>query len=339
MTTRRDIIKTAAAVGIGGTALAQMDSAQAATARHGSSAGEMPRGLTLLSMRQADGRETLGVKLPHGILDVVAAKQALKIDAPTTLENLLHTGSADALNRLIDAAQGQSKLFRDESTIEFGRLFVNPGKIVCIGLNYKAHVQEAGEKLPQVPILFNKYNNTLAAQHCTIKLPPRAVSYKFDYETELLVVMGKTARNVAEAEALDYVAGYAIGHDFSARDLQLETGGQWMAGKTLDNFAPIGPYFVSADQIDPNNLKIETYVNDESTPRQSSHTSLFIFNPQQVIAYVSKLFTLAPGDIIFTGTPSGVILGMPKDKQVWLKAGDTITSRIEHLGTLKFSLA
>jgi len=155
----------------------------------------------------------------------------------------------------------------------------------------------------------------------------------------LLVVIGKTARNVSEAEALDYVAGYAVGHDFSARDLQFDTGGQWMVGKTLDGFAPIGPYFVSADLVDPNNLAIETFVNDEAQPRQSSRTSKFIFNPQKVISYASKLFALEPGDIIFTGTPEGVIIGMPKEKQVWLKAGDRIISRIEKLGTLKFDLA
>lgn len=135
------------------------------------------------------------------------------------------------------------------------------------------------------------------------------------------------------------MAGYAIGNDFSARDLQLETGGQWMVGKTLDGFAPIGPYFVSADLVDPNNLSVETFVNDEPQPRQSSNTSKFIFNPQKVISYTSKLFALEPGDIIFTGTPSGTIIGMPKEKQVWLKPGDRIACRIEKLGTLKFDLA
>jgi 2-keto-4-pentenoate hydratase/2-oxohepta-3-ene-1,7-dioic acid hydratase in catechol pathway len=305
----------------------------------GSTAKEMPRGLTLLSIQQTDGSETLGVKLPNGILDVAAAKKALNADAPATLEDLLLNGSAPALQQLISAAKDKPEFIKDESKLKFGRLFTNPGKIVCVGLNYKEHVEESGEKLPKKPILFNKYNNTLAAHNCTIKLPPGEVSYKFDYETELLIVMGKPARNVSEADALSYVAGYAIGHDFSARDLQLETGGQWMVGKTLDGFAPIGPYFVSADQVDPNNLKIETFVNDEAEPRQSSHTSKFIFNPQKVISYTSKLFALEPGDIIFTGTPSGVIIGMPKDKQVWLKAGDRITSRIEKLGTLRFDLA
>lgn len=337
MTTRRDFIKTAVAAGVGGAALGQTGGAKAAAPSSGPK--QMPRGVTLLSMLQANGDETLGVKLPNGILDVASAGKALNIDVPTTLEDLLASGEAAALNQLITAAKDRKEFLKDEAAIKFGRLFTDPGKIVCVGLNYKAHAEEAGEKLPKEPILFNKYNNTLAAHNCTIKLPPREVSYKFDYETELLVVIGKTARNVSEAEALDYVAGYAIGHDFSARDLQLEKGGQWMVGKTLDGFAPIGPYFVSADLVDPNNLTIETFVNDETQPRQSSNTSKFIFNPQTVISYTSRLFALEPGDIIFTGTPSGVIVGMPKEKQVWLKAGDKITSRIEKLGTLKFDLA
>jgi 2-keto-4-pentenoate hydratase/2-oxohepta-3-ene-1,7-dioic acid hydratase in catechol pathway len=337
MTTRRDFIKTAVAAGIGSAALAQADAAQAAAPNPVPK--QMPRGVVLLSILQADGSETLGVKLLNGILDVVPAANALGIDGPRTVEQLLSAGNAGALERVIEAAKNKPEFLKDESAIKFGRLFTNPGKIVCVGLNYKAHVEESGEKLPKEPILFNKYNNTLAAHNCTIKLPPREISYKFDYETELLIVIGKTARNVTEAEALDYVAGYAIGHDFSARDLQLEKGGQWMVGKTLDGFAPIGPYFVSADLVDPNNLNIETFVNDEEEPRQLSNTSKFIFNPQKVIAYTSRLFALEPGDIIFTGTPSGVIIGMPKEKQIWLKAGDRITSRIEKLGTLKFELA
>lgn len=337
MTTRGDLMKNAAVAGLVSTVLSQADTAYSATAR--TAERQMPRGLTLLSLVQADDSETLGVKLSNGILDVALAGKILNLVVPTTLEELLAHGNVAALDHLIAAANDKPEFLKDEGKIKFGRLFANPGKIVCVGLNYKAHAEEAGEKLPKVPILFNKYNNTLAAHNCTIQLPPRDVSYKFDYETELLVVIGKTARNVSEAEALDHVAGYAVGHDFSARDLQFDTGGQWMVGKTLDGFAPIGPYFVSADLVDPNNLAIETFVNDEAQPRQSSHTSRFIFNPQKVISYASKLFALEPGDIIFTGTPEGVIIGMPKEKQVWLKAGDRIISRIEKLGTLRFDLA
>jgi 2-keto-4-pentenoate hydratase/2-oxohepta-3-ene-1,7-dioic acid hydratase in catechol pathway len=192
--------------------------------------------------------------------------------------------------------------------------------------------------VPKAPVLFNKFNNSLAPHNGVIRLPPREVSYKFDYETELLVVIGRHARNVSEAQALDAVAGYCTANDFSARDLQLETGGQWMIGKTLDAFAPIGPYFVSAVRVgDPNNLKIETHVNGEV--RQSSSTSDFIFNVQQVISYISRHFALEPGDIIYTGTPQGVIQGMPPEKRVWLKAGDQVVSTIEKLGKLSFTLA
>jgi 2-keto-4-pentenoate hydratase/2-oxohepta-3-ene-1,7-dioic acid hydratase in catechol pathway len=303
----------------------------------------MPTHVTLLSMLNADGSETLGVKLPDDwVLDVRKACQLLGMSAPLTLEELLTEGNAYELDKLIGDAlrpREQVPCVVAESSITHGRLFKSPGKIVCIGLNYRAHAQETNEKLPSVPILFNKYNNALAAHNCTIKLPPRDVAYKFDYETELLIVIGKKARNVSETEALSYVAGYCTAHDFSARDLQLETpSGQWMIGKTLDNFGPIGPYFVSADLVrDPNNLKIQTHVNGEE--RQSSNTSFMIFNPQKLIAYISRMWTLEPGDIIWSGTPQGVILGYPKDKQVWLKAGDEIVSTIEKLGALRFKLA
>jgi len=144
------------------------------------------------------------------------------------------------------------------------------------------------------------------------------------------------AKNVAESDALSYVAGYCTGNDFTARDLQMETGGQWMIGKTPDQFAPLGPYLVTADQVDPDNLKIECRVNGET--RQSSHTSDFIFKSRQMISYISRYITLKPGDIIFTGTPQGVIMGRPKDQQVWLKPGDKIACSLEKLGELKFEL-
>jgi 2-keto-4-pentenoate hydratase/2-oxohepta-3-ene-1,7-dioic acid hydratase in catechol pathway len=345
MSSRRTFLKTAGAVtaGIAGAATASTSVDKSATVKKYSGPHEMPTNVTLLSMQNPDGSETLGVKLDNGaVLDVRKASHLLGIAAPVTLEELLMEGNAKGLNKLVAAAKTSPKVktaMVNESSITFGRLFTNPGKIVCIGLNYRAHVQETNEKLPSVPILFNKYNNALAAHNCTIKLPPREVAYKFDYETELLIVIGKRARNVSEADALNYVAGYCTSQDFSARDLQLETPSvQWMVGKTLDSFGPIGPYFVSADVLgDPNNLKIETHVNGEE--RQSSNTSLMIFNPQKLIAYITKMWTLEPGDIIWSGTPQGVILGYPKDKQAWLKAGDEIVSTIEKLGSLKFKLA
>jgi len=301
---------------------------------------EMPTGVTLLSIAQSDGAETLGIKTGGSVIDVRAASRLLGIPAPLTMEELLREGNAAGLTK-IAANSGNAKLksaLLDEAGITYGRLFTNPGKIVCVGLNYRRHAQEVGVAPPRVPPLFNKFNNALAAHNCTISLPPKDIAYKFDYETEMLIVIGKSARNVPEADALNYIAGYCTANDFSARDLQLELpSSQWMIGKTLDNFAPIGPYFVSADLVgNPNNLKIETHVNGEV--RQSWNTNDFICNTQQMIAYISKHWTLEPGDIIFTGTPHGVILGYPKDKQVWLKAGDEIVSTIEKLGELRFRL-
>jgi len=344
VTSRRSFLKTSTALTIG------MAGAAASAGPAGMPGGaayrgphEMPKDLTLLALRNADGTETLGVKLDEdSVLDVRQARHLLAIAAPLTLEELLREGNARGLTDLVAAARGSSKARSavvKESTITFGRLFTHPGKIVCIGLNYRRHAAEIHMAPPGVPVLFNKYNNALAAHNCTIRLPPREIAYKFDYETELLIVIGKAARNVPEDEALGHVAGYCTSNDFSARDLQLETPSvQWMIGKTLDDFGPIGPYFVSADRVgDPNNLKIETYVNGER--RQSSNTSDMIFNPQKLIAYVSRMWTLEPGDIIWSGTPEGVILGMPREKQVWLKPGDEVVSTIEKLGTLRFRLA
>ena len=293
----------------------------------------------LLSIKHSDGSESLGAVTDAGVVDLRATADKIGSVIGSTVEDLLRNDDADRVAQIIDAAGTSGVPMLVESEIVHGRLFTHPGKILCVGLNYRQHAKELGMDPPRVPPLFSKFNNALAGQHCVITLPPTEISIKFDYETELLIVIGKTGRNVAEADALDYIAGYCTANDFSARDLQLELpNGQWMIGKTLDNFAPIGPYFVSSDLVgDPNQLKIETRVNGEL--RQSSTTSDFIFNTQQMVAYISKHFTLHPGDIIFTGTPQGVILGYPKDRQVWLKAGDKVVSSIEKLGDLAFSLA
>ncbi len=343
MISRRSLMRT---VGVGAVGAAVVSPAgviakESALSGKNSEPHQMPTNVTLLSIRHRDGSETLGVKDGDAVIDVRHAAKLLGIGAPLTLDQLLQDGSAVRLAALIAEARSSptaKPAIVPESGITYGRLFKNPGKIMCVGLNYKRHAQEVNMPIPKQPVLFNKYNNSLAAHNCTIKLPPKEISYKMDYETELLIVIGKTARDVSEADAPKYIAGYCTSHDFSARDLQLETGGQWMIGKTLDDFAPIGPYFVSADLVgDPHNLKLETYVNGEV--RQSWKTDDFIFNCYQIVAYISKHWTLAPGDIIFTGTPHGVIVGKPKDQQVWLKAGDRIESRIEKLGTLRFTLA
>lgn len=342
MTNRRDFIKTASisSVGLAATAGAALTGAsgEAAAAHQQHHGHSMVSGKRILSILQKDGQETMGIVYPEGVLDVRAASRKLKMQAPQTLDQLLQDGRADELDKLLAAAKKTRFPLVEESSITHGRLFKNPGKIVCVGLNYRAHADEVGAKHPHVPPLFNKFNNTLAAHNCTLKLPPSEVSTKFDYETELLIVIGKPMRNVSEADALSYVAGYCTSNDFSSRDLQLELPSvQWMIGKTLDQYAPIGPYFVSADLVgDPNSLQIKTYVNGEL--RQNSNTADFIHNTQKMLSYISRHWTLDAGDIIFTGTPQGVIAGMPKDKQVWLKKGDVVVSSIDKLGELKFTL-
>lgn len=308
------------------------ESAQQRTAERG-----MAKGLTLLTIRRG-GELRLAVKAGKGILDVPEAAKLLHLDAPLTLDDLLQDEDGPRLNALMDAAstsKNAETAWLNEEAIDYGPLVSRPEKIVCVGLNYRHHALEIGAPIPKQPVLFNKYNNTLLAHKGQLRLP-REGTKKFDYEIELVIVMGKKAFNVSEADALSYVAGYATGNDFSARDLQLESGGQWMIGKTPDGFAPLGPYMVTADQIDPDNLKVECRVNGET--RQSSTTADFIFNTRQMVSYISRFMTLQPGDIIFTGTPEGVILGKPKDQQVWLKPGDRIACSVEKLGELKFEL-
>jgi 2-keto-4-pentenoate hydratase/2-oxohepta-3-ene-1,7-dioic acid hydratase in catechol pathway len=333
---RRDFLKGAGTVA----ALAStggLVSGNAQTHSTGNRQRGIAHGLTLLTM-QRNGEYRLGVKTSKGILDVPEASRLLQLHAPATLDDLLQNEDGPSLNALTDAAlqapAAQSAFLKEEG-IEYGPVVTRPEKIVCVGLNYRRHAKEIGMPVPKQPVLFNKYNNSLNHHNGNIKLPVEVAS-KFDYEVELVIVIGRAAKNVSEADALSHVAGYCTGNDFSARDLQLETGGQWMIGKTPDHFAPLGPHFVTADQIDPDNLKIECRVNGAT--RQSSETNDFIFNSRQMISYISRHLTLKPGDIIFTGTPEGVILGKPKDKQVWLKPGDKISCSVEKLGELKFDL-
>jgi 2-keto-4-pentenoate hydratase/2-oxohepta-3-ene-1,7-dioic acid hydratase in catechol pathway len=333
---RRNFLKSAGAAytlaAMGGSSRAVANTRSAPNQARG-----MARGLTLLNMRR-DGEFRLGVKTTKGVLDAGEAARLLHMHAPATTDDLLEYEDGPSLNALVDAASKSSaaqKAFLKEESIEYGPAVTRPAKIVCVGLNYRRHAAEIGMPIPKQPVLFNKFNNALNYHNGAIKLPVEGAK-KFDYEVELVIVIGKQGKNVSEADALSYVAGYCTGNDFTARDLQLETGGQWMLGKTPDQFAPLGPYLVTADQIDPDNLKIECRANGET--RQSSNTSDMIFNTRQIISFTSRFITLKPGDIIFTGTPEGVIQGKPKDKQVWLKPGDKIACSLEKLGELKFDL-
>jgi 2-keto-4-pentenoate hydratase/2-oxohepta-3-ene-1,7-dioic acid hydratase in catechol pathway len=211
----------------------------------------------------------------------------------------------------------------------------DPRKIICIGLNYRDHAAESGVPAPEEPVLFSKYPTALIGHDEMIILP--SVSQQVDYEAELVVVIGRRGRHVPRARAFEHVGGYAVGHDVSARDWQLsKPGKQWMAGKTFDTFAPVGPVLVTPDEVpDPHNLGIRLRLNGQTM--QESTTSQLIFGIDELIAYVSQVFTLEPGDLIFTGTPPGV--GMARKPPIWLKPGDVVEVEIDHLGTLRNSVA
>jgi 2-keto-4-pentenoate hydratase/2-oxohepta-3-ene-1,7-dioic acid hydratase in catechol pathway len=203
-----------------------------------------------------------------------------------------------------------------------------PGKIVCVGLNYRDHAAEGGMDLPKAPLLFAKWPNTLIGHGDPIVLPPE--SAQVDYEAELGVVIGTKARRVSERDALDHVDGYLCLNDVSARDLQFADG-QWTRGKSPDTFCPVGPRLVPRAEIDdPQALAIRCIVNGEAL--QDSSTAQMIFSVAEIIAYASQVITLEPGDLIATGTPAGV--GVFRDPKVLLQAGDEVSVEIEGLGTL-----
>ncbi|QJD82901.1 fumarylacetoacetate hydrolase family protein [Cohnella herbarum] len=205
----------------------------------------------------------------------------------------------------------------------------DPEKIICIGLNYHDHVIESNMQVPKVPVLFPKYNNCLTGHDDEVVIP--AEVSQCDYEVELAVVIGKTAKRVPLESAMDYVFGYTVLNDVSARDIQLNEP-QWTRGKAIDGFAPMGPWIVTADEIEnPGNLSISLKLNGETM--QNSNTKELIFNIPYLVSFLSNTITLQPGDIISTGTPPGV--GMGRKPQVWLKPGDVVEATIEGIGTLR----
>jgi 2-keto-4-pentenoate hydratase/2-oxohepta-3-ene-1,7-dioic acid hydratase in catechol pathway len=292
--------------------------------------------MILLTFRDNDELK-LGVRTPRGVVDVTAAKAALgggNGRVPESIDALI-VGGDDALSALRDlvaraeAAPAAGDWLRDEATLTLGPATPNPGKIVCVGLNYRKHAEESGAAIPAVPVLFSKFNNTLAAAGEEIPLSDAAKEY--DYEVELAIVMGEKVQNVSPAEALNTVFGYATANDLSARELQTRTP-QWLLGKTMDKFMPIGPYLVTADEVnDPQALPLRTWLNGEL--RQNSNTSDMIFPVKEIVSYISRHFTLEPGDVIITGTPEGVILGMAE--KVWMKPGDIVEVEVEGLGKLR----
>lgn len=220
-------------------------------------------------------------------------------------------------------------------TPRFGAPVANVGKFIAIGLNYSDHAKESNMPIPKEPVVFTKATSCISGPNDTVVLPRGSV--KGDWEVELAFVMGKTAKSVSEADALDYVAGYMICNDVSEREWQLERGQTWDKGKGFDTFGPIGPWLVTRDEIgDPQNLAMWLDVNGQRA--QTGSTKTMIFNVRQLIAYVSFLYTLKPGDIITTGTPPGVGMGMKPNPQ-FLKAGDVMRVGIDGLGEQRQEVA
>ena len=216
----------------------------------------------------------------------------------------------------------------DLSSVKILPPITQPEKIICVGLNYLDHCAETGMEPPASPIIFSKYANAIIGHNDAIEIPIN--SNEVDFEAELVVVMGRETKCVSEEEANDYVFGYTIMNDISARDQQF-TDGQWSRGKTADTFAPIGPTIVTHDEVgDPHQLAISLELNGETM--QDSNTNNLIFKVPQIISYLSQSMTLKPGDLIATGTPPGV--GMGRNPKVWLKNGDRMNITIEKIGTL-----
>ena len=204
-----------------------------------------------------------------------------------------------------------------------------PGKIIAIGLNYEDHAAETGAEIPEKPIVFAKYPNTVIGPGEPIRIPP--ITEQVDYEAELAAVIGRRAKGVSESEALDYIFGYTNANDVSSRDLQFSEGGQWTRSKSMDTFCPLGPYVATRDEVpDPQSLYIRAILNGEVV--QDGTTSKMVFSVAALISFLSQGMTLEPGDIIITGTPPGV--GMARDPQLWMKPGDEVSIEIEGLGTL-----
>ncbi len=286
--------------------------------------------MKLLHFKRFDG-VGIGLLTDKGILDIKSVGEKFNEGLPDSLDNLIKDEfSLHKIKELEEKASNYSALYLREEDLEFLPIILKPEKIICVGLNYRKHAIEGGFEIVEYPVLFNKYNNALAAHKQEIKIPK--ASKEIDYEAELVIVIGREGKDIIESDALNYVFGYSIGNDLTDRELQRRSS-QWMLGKSLDRFGPVGPYIVTRDEVNPDGLKIESRVNGEL--RQSSTTEDMIFNCKTIISYTSKYMTLKPGDIIFTGTPEGVILGYPKEKQVWLKAGDKIEVNIEKIGSLK----
>ena len=281
--------------------------------------------MRLLSYR-VDGGHAAAVRTEAGTFDA----GALLGDGATTVRELL---AAERLGELASAAAEPAVDPLDAAALEPLPPVPDPEKIVCIGLNYRSHAAEAGIEPPETPTIFGKYRNALAPPGAAVALP--AASEKVDYEAEIAFVIGHSCADVAPSDALDHVAGYTLLNDLSARDLQFATP-QWMPGKVFDGSAPCGPELVTPDEAGPPDA-IEFALTLNGETMQSASTSDLIFGIAELVSHLSRLMTLAPGDLVATGTPAGV--GSVRDPRVWLRSGDEIAITSPTLGRLETRIA
>jgi 2-keto-4-pentenoate hydratase/2-oxohepta-3-ene-1,7-dioic acid hydratase in catechol pathway len=282
--------------------------------------------MRLATIQTPHGPRAAALKKENSYVDLHATDSAL----PASVRELLE-GGAGALEAANKAVQRDKAVEYPSAQVRLLPPVTDPRKIVCLGLNYADHAKEGGVPVPKEPVLFSKFATALIGHEDFIVLP--AVSQEVDFEAELVIVIGKAGRRLRADRALEHVAGYTVGQDVSARDWQLKKDGkQWMVGKTFDTFAPVGPLLVTSDEIkDPHGLDIRLQLN--GTVMQESNTSQMIFKIAEVVAYLSTVFTLEPGDLIFTGTPAGV--GFTRKPPVFLKHGDVVEIEIAELGVLR----
>jgi len=285
---------------------------------------------------QEKTNEQLGLERENDVLDIVRLANHLNTSIPETMDDLL-ADTADNLNKIRETLKKaenlnvKMKIYLIPATeLIYLPLIKKPEKILCVGMNYVEHIKATGGEVPTAPVFFSKFSNALAAHDQEIPLPTNAQTV--DYEAELVIVIGKELNNVCEKHAEDAILGYTIGNDVSDRSFQFQSS-QWLIGKTMDRFAPVGPSLVTKDEISSvQDLAIQTRRNGELV--QNSSTNDMLFSVNKIVSQASQYMTLKPGDLIFTGTPRGVVLEQPKDKQEWLKTGDRIDITIGSLGTL-----
>ena len=281
-------------------------------------------------------REWCGVAQPDGtVVNLQQAGAAAGVTLPEATTDLLQEWEWQEKAELaVEHAEETGEGVYDADSVESVAPVTGPEKIVCVGLNYRDHAEEGDNPIPDTPVLFSKFPTTITGPESEIQWDPE-LTEKVDYEAELVAVIGSEAREVSPENALDHVAGYLVGNDVSARDLQ-HGDGQWIRGKGLDTFAPIGPELVTKDEVeDPHSLDIWTEVNGERL--QDSNTENLIFGIDDLVSFCSQAFTLKPGDLLFTGTPPGV--GVYREPPVLLEEGDTVTVGVDGIGELTNSAA